>query len=95
VQSIQRYYHGLLYVPCSELPADRRRVITLNLAMKGCSTTEIAKMLRISPRRVRQILAEERRLSASTAQQVASCDLTDFDNAVDPGENGLSHWRNK
>jgi hypothetical protein len=63
VREIQRFHTGLLYVPSTELAADKRRVMTLNLAMKGCTTVEIAEMLRISPRRVRQILAEERKLT--------------------------------
>ena len=57
-RQVQEHFTGLLWVsPDTQFYAERRRLV-LALRDQGVSTTEIAKLAGITPRRVRQILAK-------------------------------------
>ncbi len=57
---VQQHVTGLLWVPSHTQFYETRRKLVLALTDQGVSTREIAKLAGVTPRRVRQILAEDR-----------------------------------
>ena len=49
---------GLLWIPSQRDPFGERRALVLEMKEMGVSTSEIAKLAKITPRRVRQIVVE-------------------------------------
>ena len=87
LEAVQQHYTGLLWIPRSERDPrfyrERRRLV-LQLKRSGVSTVEIARLAGVTPRRVRQIVARERRLGtlgeanqrSSERVEDASMDIT-------------------
>ncbi len=59
-QQVQQHFTGLLWVSADTHFVETRRKLALALTDQGVSTIEIAKLAGVTPRRVRQILAENR-----------------------------------
>ncbi len=59
-REIQQHFTGLLWVPAHTQFYETRRKLVLALTDQGISTREIGKLAGVTPRRVRQILAEDR-----------------------------------
>ena len=59
-QQVQQHVTGLLWVPAHTQFYETRRKLVLALTDQGVSTAEIGKLAGVTPRRVRQILAEDR-----------------------------------
>ncbi len=59
-QQVQQHFTGLLWVPAHTQFYETRRKLVLALTDQGVSTAEIGKLAGVTPRRVRQILAEDR-----------------------------------
>lgn len=63
LSAVQEHFSGgTLYVPppTARYYAERRKLV-LSLRLRGVSTAEIANLAHVSPRRVRQILAQVKR----------------------------------
>ena len=60
LRSVQEHFTGLLWVPSDTCFYHERRRLVLALKEQGISTREIAKLSGVTPRRVRQIFAENR-----------------------------------
>ena len=62
LEQVQEYASGeVLYIPTAHSRVTRRKVLVLMLRAQGLTMREIASRVRISERRVRQILAAHRR----------------------------------
>lgn len=57
LRAIQEHFTGLLWVPSDTCFYHERRRLVLALKEQGISTTEVARLAGITPRRVRQIVA--------------------------------------
>ena len=58
--AVQQHFTGLLWIPAeTDLYAVRRKLV-LALGDQGVHTQEIAQLVGVTPRRVRQILAQAR-----------------------------------
>ncbi|HUT54378.1 MAG TPA: helix-turn-helix domain-containing protein [bacterium] len=60
VEAVQAHFTGLLWVPSSKLFYDERKKLVLALKEEGVPIKEIARLAGISPRRVHQIIKNER-----------------------------------
>ncbi len=58
LRSVQEHFTGLLWVPSDTCFYHERRRLVLALKEQGISTREIARLSGVTPRRVRQIVAE-------------------------------------
>lgn len=58
LRSVQEHFTGLLWVPSDTCFYHERRRLVLALKDQGISTREIARLSGVTPRRVRQIVAE-------------------------------------
>jgi len=58
LRSVQEHFTGLLWVPSDTCFYHERRRLVLALKQQGISTREIARLSGVTPRRVRQIVAE-------------------------------------
>ena len=56
--AVQERYSGLMWVPISHTFYDERRELVLGLKANGVSTAEVARLAKITPRRVRQIVRQ-------------------------------------
>ncbi|MHB9131161.1 MAG: hypothetical protein ACYDBB_08740 [Armatimonadota bacterium] len=65
LKEVQRHFSGRLYVPAPMDEAQRRRALVLVLNERGLDSKEIAARVRLSQRRVQQILQGEARWNAS------------------------------
>ena len=61
LKEVQRHFCGRLYVPAPLDEAQRRRALVLILDERGLDSKEIAARVRLSQRRVQQILQDEAR----------------------------------
>jgi predicted transcriptional regulator len=68
LRAVQEQFTGLLWVPGDTCFYRERRRLVLALKNQGISTREIALLSGITPRRVRQIVAENRTASSPTHQ---------------------------
>ena len=68
LRAVQEQFTGLLWVPGDTCFYQERRRLVLALKGQGISTREIARLSGITPRRVRQIVAESRIASSPTHQ---------------------------
>jgi predicted transcriptional regulator len=68
LRAVQEQFTGLLWVPGDTCFYLERRRLVLALKNQGISTREIARLSGITPRRVRQIVAENRTASSPTHQ---------------------------
>ena len=60
LDTVQRYFTGLLWVPSDVGFYEERRKLVLALKGQGVPTREIARLSGVTPRRVRQIVAQGR-----------------------------------
>jgi predicted transcriptional regulator len=58
LRSVQEHFTGLMWVPSDTCFYHERRRLVLALKDQGISTREIARLSGVTPRRVRQIVAE-------------------------------------
>jgi hypothetical protein len=61
VKQIQKYYHGHMWVPPAVNAPNKRRANVLALYMQGRTQVDIARIVKLTPQRVWQIIAKERR----------------------------------
>ena len=66
LRAVQEQFTGLLWVPGDTCFYQERRRLVLALKSQGISTREIARLSGVTPRRVRQIVAESRTASSPT-----------------------------
>ena len=60
LRTVQQHFAGLLWVPADTHLYAVRRKLVLALSDQGIHTREIAQVAGVTPRRVRQILAQAR-----------------------------------
>ena len=65
---------GLLWIPSERDIFGERRSLVLEMKEMGVSTSEIAKLAKITPRRVRQIVAEAAKKDDSRASLNDCCE---------------------
>lgn len=61
LKQVQQHYTGHLWVPAPVNPARRRRAQVLALYMQGRKQVDIARIVKLTPQRVWQIIDKERR----------------------------------
>ncbi len=66
LDTVRRHFTGLLWVPSDVGFYEERRKLVLALKGQGVPTREIARLSGVTPRRVRQIVAQGRAESTPT-----------------------------
>jgi len=66
LDAVRRHFTGLLWVPSDVGFYEERRTLVLALKGQGVPTREIARLSGVTPRRVRQIVAQSRNESTPT-----------------------------
>jgi len=66
LDTVRRHFTGLLWVPSDVGFYEERRKLVLALKVQGVPTREIARLSGVTPRRVRQIVAQSREESIPT-----------------------------
>jgi len=66
LDAVRQYFTGLLWVPSDVGFYEERRKLVLALKGQGVPTREIARLSGVTPRRVRQIVAQGRAESTPT-----------------------------
>jgi len=60
LEEVQKHHSGMLWIPASESFYRQRRRLVIALKAQGVSTEEISNLAGITPRRVNQILADQK-----------------------------------
>jgi predicted transcriptional regulator len=72
LEEVQKHHSGMLWIPAAESFYRQRRKLVIALKSQGVSTEEIANLSGITPRRVNQILAQDKREQSSRHIEPAS-----------------------